>query len=184
MQDSTKDFIWSIIQQITVALALFLIIYLFLFQPHQVDGSSMEPNFISGEYLLTDKISYKLITPKRGDVVVFHAPPTRREDYIKRIVALPGETIAIHDGKVFINNQLLPEEYLPSSTDTFGGFIFSQNINLTLGRDEYFVLGDNRNLSKDSREFGAIKKRDLVGRAWIVYWPPTRTRIVPNLLRN
>lgn len=174
-----KEFFWGVVQQITLAVSLFLVMYVFLVQPHQVDGRSMEPNFWHGEYLLTDKISYFFSTPQRGDVVVFSAPPSRREDYIKRVVGLPGETVSIHDGKVFINNQMVDEKYLPLTTDTTDNSPITNP--LTLRKDEYFVMGDNRNASHDSRSFGAIKRRDIVGRAWLVYWPPTQIRIITSL---
>lgn len=141
----------------------------------------MVPNFADGEYLLTDKVSYRTGSPKRGDVIVFAAPPTRNEDFIKRIVALPGETISIKEGKISINGKLLDESYLPQATNTLPGLFLSEGGSATLGSDEYFVMGDNRDHSSDSRTWGPIKRKDIVGRAWVVYWPPQDAGPVPTV---
>ncbi len=139
----------------------------------------MVPNFHDGEYLLTEMISYNLAKkdPQRGDVIVFRSPEQPNLDFIKRIIALPGEKIKLQNGKVFIINQehpegfLLEEPYLEAGTVTEGrrtireGEIFS-------ARDGYVVLGDNRERSSDSREWGVIKKTDIVGKVWLRYWPP------------
>lgn len=167
-----SNFLLDILQTIVLALAIFMIAYLFLFQPHQVKGRSMDPNFIDGEYLLTDKLSYKFSQPKRGDVVVFEAPINRREDYIKRIVALPGENVAVNSGKILINGRPLEEDYLPKTFQTSPGVYLAEGKTITLGPEEYVVLGDNRDNSSDSRSWGPIKKKDFVGRVWLIYWPP------------
>lgn len=171
-------FLLETVQQVVFALAIFMLIYFFFMQPHQVKGHSMDPNFDDGEYILTDKISYRFDRPKRGDVIIFAAPPARREDYIKRIIAVPGETIWVSDGKVFINGDVLQENYLPTNTRTFGNNFLSEGEKLTLNENEYFVLGDNRVHSSDSRFFGEITKSDIVGRAWIVYWPISKIKLL------
>ena len=167
-----SSFLLDILQTIVLALAIFMIAYLFLFQPHQVKGHSMDPNFSDGEYLLTDKLSYRFGEPKRGDVVVFEAPVNRREDYIKRILALPGENVMVKDGKVLINGRPLDEEYIPETFRTNPGVYLADGSTITLRPDEYIVMGDNRDHSSDSRSWGPVKKSDLVGRAWVIYWPP------------
>src|SRR3990167_1686649 len=116
-----SSFLLDILQTIVLALAIFMIAYLFLFQPHQVKGRSMDPNFSDGEYLLTDKLSYRFGEPKRGDVIVFEAPGSGGEEFIKRIIALPGESISLKEGKVFVNGRLLQETYLSDSVRTLSG---------------------------------------------------------------
>lgn len=167
-----SNFLLDILQTIVLALAIFMIAYLFLFQPHKVDGHSMDPNFANGEYLLTDKLSYRFGQPERGDVVVFEAPTNRRQDYIKRIIGLPGENISVKSGKVLINGHPLEENYLPDTFQTRAGVFLTEGATITLRPEEYMVFGDNRDNSSDSRSFGPIKRKDIVGRAWVVYWPP------------
>lgn len=153
----------EIFQTILVSLAIFLFVYVFLVQPHRVKGDSMLPNFFDGELLLTEKVTYRIYKPERGDVVVFRAPTGRKVDFIKRIIGLPSETVRIDDGKIYINNEQLAESY---ETQETGGIVFA-----TLGQKQYFVLGDNRGSSSDSRSFGPIEINAIRGRAWFVYWP-------------
>lgn len=176
-----SNYFLDILQTIVLALAIFMIAYLFLFQPHQVKGHSMDPNLQDGEYLLTDKLSYRFSKPKRGDIVVFEAPINRREDYIKRIIGLPGENILVRDGKVLVNGHPLEETYLPANFRTNPGVFLAEGATITLGPDDYIVLGDNRDNSSDSRSWGAIKKKDLVGKAWVVYWPPPEVGLVKKV---
>jgi len=175
----------DLIETVVIALSIFLVIYLFFVQPHQVNGESMLPNFENGEYLLTDKISYRLGQPQRGDVVVFHAPQTANCprgtgcDFIKRIVALPGETVEVVDNRLYVNGRPLPESYLPSDQLTFSG-AFTRQGPTVLGGDEYFVVGDNRSHSSDSRSWGPIGLDSIVGRAFFRYWPPPEIGLVDN----
>ena len=181
---SATSFIFEIFYQVVLALAIFMLIYVFLLQPHQVRGRSMEPNFENGEYILTDKFTYRIREPKRGDTIVFAAPPARKEDFIKRIIGVPGDTVSVKNGDVFINGKELEEGYIPPNFRTFGNQALKEDQTITLGKDEYFVMGDNREHSSDSRVFGIIYKRDIVGRAWFVYWPPARVRIIPEVSYN
>ncbi len=166
----------DIIETFAIALSIFLVVYLFLLQPHQVNGQSMEPNFQSGEYVLTDKISYKLGEPKRGDVVVFHAPEAAHCpqgtgcDFIKRVLGLPGETIEVRDNHIYVNSVVLEEPYIPDTFRTDAGQA-TKNKMIYLGTNEYFVCGDNRPYSSDSRAWGPIQKSDIIGRAFFRYWP-------------
>ncbi len=175
-------FFFDLIEVVVVALAIFVVCYLFLFQPHQVNGASMEPNFHDKEYLLTDKISYRLGTPQRGDVVIFRAPKNRELDYIKRIIGLPGDKVKVVNGKVFINNNLLKESYIPATTETFTGAFLRSGEEFLIPEDEFFVLGDNRLHSSDSREWGTVNRGDIIGKAWLVYWPPQSFGIIPKTL--
>lgn len=177
-------FFLDIIETVVVALAIFVIIYLFLVQPHQVNGNSMWPNFLDGEYLLTDKFSYRLGEPQRGDVIIFEAPPGARCpqelhcDFVKRIIGLPGETLTLTQGVISINEKPLPESYLPKDFKTTSISSSGSPLRLTLGGDEYFVLGDNREHSSDSRAWGSVPRENIVGRAWLRYWPPQRIGFV------
>lgn len=175
-----RKFLFDVLQTVALSLGIFAIVYLFLLQPHQVKGHSMDPNFTDGEFLLTDKISYRFQSPKRGDVIVFAAPPARQEDFIKRIIGLPGEGISIKDGKLFVSGGELKEAYLPKSSLTFGGQFLLEGKEFRLKENEYFVLGDNRNHSSDSRIWGTINKEDIVGRAWLIYWPPPKVSLIPR----
>ena len=172
---------FEVIQTIVLALAIFMIVYLFALQPHQVDGSSMVPNFETGEYLLTDKISYRLNPPKRGDVIVFKSPTDRKKDFIKRIIGLPGEDVMIRSGDVYIDGAPLIEQYLPDSWYTNAKGFLTEGRLLTLKEGEYFVLGDNRDHSSDSREWGPIEKKAIIGRAWVIYWPLKKIGTLPDV---
>ncbi|MEA2056268.1 MAG: signal peptidase I [Patescibacteria group bacterium] len=171
------EFFLDIIETLVISLSIFLVVYLFLLQPHQVNGQSMVPNFQSGEYVLTDKISYKIGEPKRGDVVVFHAPSSAHCpkgtgcDFIKRVLGLPGEMIEVKNNHVYVNSVPLNEEYIPEDFETSAGD-FVRHRTTTLSQNEYFVCGDNRPYSSDSRAWGPIKKTDIIGRAFFRYWPP------------
>lgn len=165
------NFFFDFLETIVVALSIFVVIYLFIVQPHEVKGNSMEPNFHNNEYILTDKLSFRFTDPKRGDVVIFKAPINPEVDYIKRVIGLPGEKIEIRDGKVFVNGRELPENYLTDKTYIFPGSSFKEGVEVKLAEDEYFVMGDNRSHSSDSREFGPISKKLIIGKAFLRYWP-------------
>jgi signal peptidase I len=166
------SFIYETIQTIVIFLSLFVFVYFFAMQPHQVQGDSMLPNFISGEYILTDKISYRFNEPKRGDVIVFKAPNNPRRDYIKRVVGLPGEIVSVKNNHIFINNKPLDEKYLSADEQIFGGAYLRNNSAIKIPNGEYFVLGDNRDQSQDSRTWGPIEKTRIVGKVFFRYWPP------------
>lgn len=171
----------DIIETIVLPFALFMIIYLVFFQPHQVKGTSMVPNFEDGELLLTDKISYRLGEPKRGDVIVFHSPTNRRDDFIKRVIGLPGNQVLVKDGKVFVNDKQLDEKYLPDTFITAPGASLGEGIPYTVPKDEYIVFGDNRAHSSDSRSWGSVKRKEIIGKAWVVYWPLRDAGFVPTV---
>ena len=138
----------------------------------RIEGPSMEPNLHDSEYVIIDKVSYQLHAPERGDIVVF-IPPNRERDYIKRVIGLPGDTVEIRGGRVLVNGAALDEPYL------------AQPINSDMPARQveparYFVMGDNRNNSSDSRSFGTVPSGDIIGRAWFVYWPPTDWGLVPH----
>ncbi|MDD3532154.1 MAG: signal peptidase I [Candidatus Shapirobacteria bacterium] len=166
----------EIIQDITLVLAAFVLVYLFLFRPHQVNGMSMYPSFHDKDFILSERISYRFREPKRGEIVVFKAPPTEvcaaiECEYIKRVVALSGEAVKVKDGTVFINGQPLVEEYLPDETVTSAGDFLHEDEEKVVPQDYFLFLGDNRGGSRDGRDFGFIAKEDIVGRAIFRYWP-------------
>lgn len=168
------------VEIVVIALAMFVIMYLFLFQPHQVKGNSMYPNFHDAEYLLTDKISYRLNQPKRGEVIIFKAPKNEDYDYIKRIIGLSGETVKISKGKVWINGNLLKESYLPEDYQTFGGNFWQEGQSIPVPTNQYFVMGDNRSHSSDSRDWGPVPKENIIGKAWFRYWPLNQMGLIPT----
>lgn len=146
----------------------------FLFKPFTVKGQSMEPNFYERDYLIIDELSYRFRGPQRGEVVVFQAP-VAKDYYLKRVVGLPGERVKIEDDKVIIYNEEHPQgvvvDEVYTDEETNG------SITLNLGLTQYFVLGDNRNESYDSRRFGPIDKSAIIGRAWVRGWPFTRAEV-------
>ncbi len=166
---------WEFVEAVVFALMIFFVCYLLLFQPNQVKGLSMDPTFHDGEYILTDKISFRLGAPHRGDVVVFRSPKNADIDFIKRIVGLPGEKIKIYGGKVYINNQLLDESsYLDSTVYTGPESYLSENQELIIPSGRYFVFGDNRMHSSDSRDFGPVLPSEFIGKVFFRYWPIDR----------
>lgn len=177
-------FFLDILETFIIAIGLFILIYNFLVQPNSVIGASMEPNFHENEYILTDKFSYRLGEPQRGDVVVFKYPKDESIDYIKRIIGLPGEEVLIKNNTITIFNAEHPEgfsldeSYLPQSTSTSGGPIFPENQKTVIPYDSYFVMGDNRSRSSDSRIWGTVPEKDLIGKVIFRYWPVTKVGIV------
>jgi signal peptidase I len=162
--------IWELLKIIIIAAIIVIPIRYFVFQPYIVKGDSMVPNFHTGEYLIVDELSYQLHNPGRGDVVVLKYPLDTSQRFIKRVIGLPGETVEIKDGTVAIakdGKEIALDEkgYLPNLQGTAG------TINVTLGKDQYFVLGDNRPFSYDSRGWGILPRKDIIGRAVFRVFP-------------
>lgn len=170
--DNLKDHIIELIQTLVIFGAIFTVIYLFVAQPHKVSGNSMLPTLHSGDYILTDKLSYRFGSPKQGDIIVLKNPRDESQDFIKRIIALPGDIIKIEVGQVFVNDKDVVEKYLPNDFKTRSGAFLVEGQIVKVGSNQYFVLGDNRNHSSDSREWGGITREEIVGRAFFRYWPP------------
>jgi signal peptidase I len=164
-------FFLDILEVIVFAIAIFLFVYLLLLQPHKIKGDSMQPNFPNGEYLLTDKVSYRFREPKRGEIIVFEPPQVQGEEFIKRIVGLPGELVSVKEGSVFINGQRLNEDYLASGVITLSGNYLEEGEEVLIPQNEFAVMGDNRLHSSDSRAWGFVPKDNITGRAWVIYWP-------------
>ena len=170
-------FFMDILEVIVLAVGIFLIVYLLILRPHKIKGQSMHPNFPDGEYLLTEKVSYYRKDPQRGDVVVFK-PPISEDEFIKRVIGLPGETISVSGGKVYVNNQELKEDYI--DVYTAPGAFLAEGQTYTVPNGYYFVMGDNRPHSSDSRAWGPITKKVITGKAWLIYFPFNLTGIVPS----
>lgn len=168
------------IETLVVFGAIFALIYLFVAQFHKVSGNSMLPTMHDGDYLITEKISYKLNQPKSGDIVVLQNPKDESQDFIKRIIALPGDTIKIENNRVFVNGGTQPETYLPPNTPTRSGNFLREATTVSMDPNQYFVIGDNRNHSSDSREWGPITKDEIVGKAFFRYWPPQSIGLLIN----
>lgn len=162
---SIFSFCWEMVESMSFALAVFVVTYLFFFSPGVVQGASSYPTWQENERFVTDKISYKFSLPKRGDFVVIVSPTSADVDFIKRIVGLPGETIKIDNCKVYINGEIYNEEYLQPNTCTAPDSL----TNISDGY--YFVMGDNRTHSSDSRFFGPIPYSSIVGKVAVRYWP-------------
>lgn len=156
---------------VIISLLIVLPVRYFIAQPFIVRGASMEPNFYNGEYLIIDEASYYFNEPERGDVIVFRYPEDTSQFFIKRIVALPGERARVADGGVLLyedpagEGMRFEEEYIDEGIKTY------PDVDVTLEEGEYFVLGDNRPFSSDSRRWGVLEEELIVGRAWVRLWP-------------
>lgn len=172
--------VYEMIEAFVVSASVFVVIYLFLMQPHQVKGSSMFPTFETGQYLLTDKVTLKRREPLRGDVIVFKSPLDENFDFIKRVLAIPGDTIMIENGHIYINGELLNEHYLPSDYRTSGGQFLKEGVGYTVQDLSVMAIGDNRNHSSDSRDWGPVPYANIVGRAFFRYWPSATAGLIVN----
>lgn len=175
---SALAFFFELIQVVAVSLAIIIPVRYFLIQPFYVKGASMEPSFFDHEYLIIDELSYRFNKPERGDIVVFRYPADPSQFFIKRVIGLPSETVEVSDGEVKIYNDTHPNGltldeliYLPAE------YVSAGNRTVTLRADEYFVMGDNRPASLDSRYFGPIKQSAIVGRVWLRGWPFDRWKV-------
>lgn len=175
------QFVWDLLKVVTISLAIIIPVRYFLIQPFYVKGASMEPSFFDHEYLIIDEISYRFNSPERGDIIVFKYPKDPSQYFIKRIIGLPGEKVEIKDGSVYVypveGKRFMLEEsfYLTDPVETSG------NKSWTLGIDEYYVLGDNREYSLDSRGFGPVYRDLVVGKVWLRGWPLWRVKTFPSI---
>ena len=169
---------WEVVKVVVISLVIIIPVRTFLIKPFYVKGASMEPNFYDHQYLIIDEISYRFSDPERGDPVVFRFPLDPRQFFIKRVIGLPGEKIGIENGQVTITNSAYPEgivleeNYLEASTKTIG------SVEVQLGEIEYFLLGDNREASLDSRIFGPVSRSFIVGRTFLRGWPLNQFGII------
>jgi signal peptidase I len=175
------SFLWELARVVIIAFIIMLVFRFFVAEPFIVSGASMVPNFHNKEYLIISKIQYRFHEPERGDVVVFKYPKDPSQYFIKRIIGLPGEKVQLQEGRLRIFNAnhpegfVLQEPYLPAGTQTLG-----HEGTFTLEKDEFYVLGDNRDQSSDSRVWGVLPKYDLVGRAWLRVFPLPQFGIIDH----
>jgi signal peptidase I len=162
---------WEFLKTLIVAFVLAQLIMVSVAQAFQVEQYSMEPTLLPRDRVLVDKLTYRFREPHRGDIVVLKYPLNHQRNYIKRIVALPGDRLQVREGKLYINGSRTPEPYLNGTPQGNYG-------PLRVPGDSVFVMGDNRNNSEDSRAFGSLQKSLIVGQALLVYWPPNRMRVL------
>lgn len=173
--------LYELVEVFVISASVFVVIYLFLMQPHQVKGNSMLPNFHNGEYLLTDKVTYRRHSPNRGDVIVFRAPVDENLDFIKRVIAVAGDKVMIKQNKIYLNGQVLDEsKYLPADDVTNPGQFLREGQEYQVPEGTVFAMGDNRSHSSDSREWGPVPLQNIIGRAFFRYWPPQDLGTVKN----
>jgi signal peptidase I len=169
---------WMMLRELIETIVLSLVIFLLIrqvVQNYRIESHSMQPNFYEGQFILVNKLAYRLGAPERGDVLVFHNPNNLEEDYIKRIIGLPGDTIDIYNGEVFVNGQPLAEDF--PHNEISRGQVYGP---LTIEPDNLFVMGDNRPQSQDSRVFGQLSEDLIVGKAWVRVWPLSEFGIIQH----
>lgn len=170
--DTVKSILREVIETVILTVIIFFLIQLVV-RNFRVVGNSMEPNLHDSQYLIVDKISYRLGSPQRGDVIVFEPPNRPDEDYVKRVIGRPGELVEIQNGRVFVDGQPIDEPYI--------AFPASYSMSpRRVGENELFVLGDNRNSSSDSHNWGMLSQDSVVGKAWVSYWPPSQWGVIPR----
>lgn len=153
-------------RDVLISLAISAFIIIFLYQPVKVEGTSMLPGLADQERIFINKFVYRFETINRGDIVVFHYPRDPSKSYIKRVVGLPGDHIEISDGRVYVNGRQLRENYIPEQYEDWRSYP-----DTLVAAHHYFVLGDHRNLSNDSRDFGPVDESFIYGKAVFIYWP-------------
>ncbi len=182
IEQKKQEPLWRELLKIAIVVGLaILIVRFFVFKPFYVKGASMEPAYFDHEYLIIDEITYRFNEPKRGDVVVFRPPVNTTDYYIKRVIGLPGETVKVINGDVIIFSNDNPQGFkLDESSYLMHKGTQEESIVLKLGTNQYFMLGDNRPVSSDSRRFGAVDRSAIVGRTYLRGWPLTRLGVVAN----
>lgn len=173
-----KNTLIELIEFVAIIAAILVVIRFFIAVPHFVSGISMQPNFLDGDYIITNKLAVTFNQLDRGEVIVVENPRKAEQALIKRIIGLPGESIKISQGKVFINGSELIEPYLASDVITPPGPFIQENEEIITPKDHYFVIGDNREHSSDSREFGPVKLDEIIGQALLRYLPLNRLAII------
>lgn len=174
------DFVMDILETVVFIGSIFIVVYLFILTPNQVKGVSMEPTFHSGDYILTSRIAYKFRKMERGDVIVFKSPKNPDIEYIKRIIATPGETVMVKDGEVYVNDQRMTENYISAKTNLWDGGCIQDGETYVVPNGEIFVMGDNRPRSSDSREFCSIPFQSVIGNVFFRYFPSDAVGVIAN----
>ncbi|MDI6632643.1 MAG: signal peptidase I [Bacillota bacterium] len=166
------SFFGDILESLVIAVILAVLIRTFIFQPFYIPSGSMVPTLYEGDRIIVSKLSYRFHPPQRGDIVVFRFPLDQKKTYVKRLIGLSGETVQLKDGRLYINGREVPEPYLPPNT------YFADFGPVKVPEGSYFMLGDNRMNSEDSRIWGFLDRRLIVGKAVLLYWPPNRAKII------
>lgn len=174
------DFVMDILETVVFIGSMFIVVYLFVMQPNQVKGASMDPSFNSGDYIFTSKITYKFRQFQRGDVVVFKSPKNPDIEYIKRIIGLPGDRVKIEDEEVYVNGAKLSEPYIAAKTNLWDGGYSKNGEEIVVPDGELFVMGDNRPRSSDSREFGPVPESSVIGQVFYRYFPSQKVGPIEN----
>lgn len=167
-------FVMDSLETIAFVGSIYIVVYLYFFFPTQVVGASMEPTFDSGDKVIISKISYKLHTPERGDVIAFKSPKNPDIDYFKRVIGLPGDSLVFKDSRVYLNGNLLQESYISAPTNVWQQGFVQEGKEVIIPQDYIFVMGDNRPRSSDSREFGFIPVTSIEGKAILRFYPPDK----------
>lgn len=176
------EFVMDILETVVFVGSLFIVVYLFIFQPNQIKGISMEPTFQSGDYIFTSKITYRIRKPIRGDVIVFHSPKNNDIEFIKRIIGLPGDIVMIKDSEVYVNNARLEETYIAAKTPLWEQGFVIDGTPYRVPEGDLFVMGDNRPRSSDSRDFGFIHQEKVIGQVFYRYYPSDKMGKIENPL--
>jgi signal peptidase I len=174
MESSQKrNGILDLVEAVAIAVVLAMAFRFFLFEPFVIPSGSMEPTLVPGDRVIVNKLIYRLSDPSPGDVIVFRYPRDPHTIYIKRLIASGGQTVELRDGQLFIDGRAVHEDYLPHNPSGVGDFG-----PVRVPEGSYFVMGDNRANSQDSRVWGAVPRKNILGKAQFLFWPPTRIRIV------
>ena len=177
-EDKQPSAAWVLFRELLETIVLSLIIFLLIrqvIQNYRIESHSMQPNFYEGEFILVNKLAFKLGEPTRGEVIVFHNPNNPDEDYIKRVIGLPGDTVEIHEQTVYVNGDIFAEPYPINPFrpgENYGPAVIPPN--------QLFVMGDNRGNSSDSRRIGPIPEELVVGQAWLRVWPMDRWGLIQH----
>lgn len=174
---SALSLLLELVQVLAISLAIIIPVRYFLVQPFYVKGASMEPSFFDHEYLIIDELSYRFTQPERGDIVVFRYPADPKQFFIKRVIGLPGETVEVAGGQIKIYNDKNPNGAVLDETMYLDQMYTAMTRTVTLKNSEYYVMGDNRVASLDSRIFGPVERSSIVGRVWLRGWPLDRWKL-------
>jgi len=174
---ANRELAYDIIETIILAVVIWFAVNLTTAR-FIVEGSSMEPTLHTGQYLLVDRLSYQFGQPQHGDVVVFRYPMNPVDDYVKRVIGIPGDEVIIRSKTVYVNGQALSEPYIQDD-----GMVLNDGYQgkWVVPEDHYFVMGDNRNHSSDSRSWGLLARTDMIGKAWLSYWPPQEWGLIHHI---
>ncbi|MFH1648659.1 MAG: signal peptidase I [Patescibacteria group bacterium] len=177
---SSANILLDFFEILFIVVAVFVVVYVFVGQLLEVTGDSMLPNFEDKEQIIAEKISVKFKDLERGEIVIFRHPEQRDKLLIKRVIGLPGESFKLDEGYVYINGEKLGEDYIKEKAVTGSGSVIKENVEYEIANDSYIFLGDNREKSTDSRDWGAVSKDLIVGRGILVYYPVEKIRLINN----